>query len=337
VKLRYRVEALAARTVQSFVRLLPMSTVRLLGRSIGTLAYQLDFPHRRIAHENLALAFPNRPASERRALARNMFAHFGALLFELLKFGTLSRRQMLAAIEGEGEERVRQALAQGRGVLFFTGHFGYWEIHAMAFALRIEPTSLLARPLDNPLLDAMLEEIRTSTGNRVIQRRGAVRRILKDLAAGRGVAILIDQHLHESDAVYVGFFQRAAATTSALAALALRTGAPVIPVFALPLPRGRYRLIYERPVEPPLADAPDAVREFTQRCTDVLEMYVRRHPDLWLWMHRRWRDQEPGSGIGDQGSGIGDPGSGIDDFASEPDSFGSPIPDPRSRRDRSDG
>jgi KDO2-lipid IV(A) lauroyltransferase len=337
VKLRYRVEALAARTVQSFVRLLPMSTVRLLGRSIGTLAYQLDFPHRRIAHENLALAFPNRPASERRALARNMFAHFGALLFELLKFGTLSRRQMLAAIEGEGEERVRQALAQGRGVLFFTGHFGYWEIHAMAFALRIEPTSLLARPLDNPLLDAMLEEIRTSTGNRVIQRRGAVRRILKDLAAGRGVAILIDQHLHESDAVYVGFFQRPAATTSALAALALRTGAPVIPVFALPLPRGRYRLIYERPVEPPLADAPDAVREFTQRCTDVLEMYVRRHPDLWLWMHRRWRDQEPGSGIGDPGSGIGDPGSGIDDFASEPDSFGSPIPDPRSRRDRSDG
>jgi hypothetical protein len=115
--------------------------------------------------------------------------------------------------------------------------------------------------------------------------------------------------------------------------MALRTGAPVIPVFALPLPRGRYRLIYERPVEPPLVDAPDAVREFTQRCTDVLEMYVRRHPDLWLWMHRRWRDQEQdrGSGIGDQGSG------GIDDLASEaPDPFGSPIPDPGSRRDRRD-
>ena len=214
---------------------------------------------------------------------------------------------MLAAIEPEGEDRVRQVLAQGRGVLFFTGHFGYWEIQAIAHALRIEPMSLLARPLDNPMLDSMLEEIRTSTGNRVIQRRGAVRRILSDLAAGRGVAILIDQHLHESDAVYVGFFQRPAATTSALAAMALRTGAPVIPVFALPLPHGRYRLIYERPVEPPLADAPDAVREFTQRCTDVLEMYVRRHPDLWLWMHRRWRDQEPGSGSGirDRGSGIG--------------------------------
>ena len=318
MRLRYRIEAFVVRIVRSLVRLPPMSAVRALGRGIGKLAYLLDWPHRRIALENLAIAFPGRPASERRVLARNMFAHFGALLFELLKFGTLSRAQMLAAIEGEGEERARQAFAQGRGVLFFTGHFGYWEIHALAFALRIEPTSLLARPLDNPLLDAMLEEIRTATGNRVIQRRGAVRRVLKDLAAGRGVAILIDQHLHESDAVYVGFFQRPAATTSALAAIALRTGAPVIPVFALPLPHGRYRLIYEHPVEPPLADTPEAIREFTQRCTDVLEMYVRRHPDLWLWMHRRWRDQ-PAAGVGD------------DEI---PDSLESRIQDPRSARRR---
>jgi KDO2-lipid IV(A) lauroyltransferase len=115
--------------------------------------------------------------------------------------------------------------------------------------------------------------------------------MLRELAAGRGIAVLIDQHLHSSDAVYVTFFGPPAATTSALAALALRTGAPVIPVFALPLPDGRYRLVYEPPVDPPRADTPDAVHEFTQRCTDVLEMYVRRHPDLWLWMHRRWREQ----------------------------------------------
>jgi KDO2-lipid IV(A) lauroyltransferase len=94
-----------------------------------------------------------------------------------------------------------------------------------------------------------------------------------------------------SDAVQVDFFDRPAATTSALAALALRTGATVIPTFALPLPGGRYRLVLERPVQ--VADGPDAVRELTQRCTDVLEMYVRRDPHLWLWMHRRWRDPDP--------------------------------------------
>ena len=90
--------------------------------------------------------------------------------------------------------------------------------------------------------------------------------------------MLIDQHMHSPDAIYVDFFERPAATTSMLAALALRTGAPVVPVFALPLPGGRYRMVYEHPVDPPAADTPDAVREFTQRCTDVLEMYVRRHP-----------------------------------------------------------
>jgi KDO2-lipid IV(A) lauroyltransferase len=98
--------------------------------------------------------------------------------------------------------------------------------------------------------------------------------------------------------VRVDFFGRPAATTSALAALALRTGAAVIPVFALPLPDGRYRFVYERPVDPPPEDSPEAVQEFTQRCTDVLEMYVRRHPDLWLWMHRRWRDADTGSAPG---------------------------------------
>jgi KDO2-lipid IV(A) lauroyltransferase len=95
------------------------------------------------------------------------------------------------------------------------------------------------------------------------------------------------------DAIYVDFFDRPAATTSAVAAMALRTGAPVVPVFALPIGGGRIRVIYEHAVAPPPADAENAIRDFTQRCTDVLEMYVRRHPDLWLWMHRRWREDPP--------------------------------------------
>jgi KDO2-lipid IV(A) lauroyltransferase len=299
---RYRIESLLARIAELAVRRLPMSAVRSCGRLAGRLAYAIDRSHRRIALENVAAAFPGRPARERRALVKAAFAHFGGLLFELIKFGAWPPERMLAAAEAEGEERVRQAFAQGRGVLFFTGHFGYWEIHAIVHALRIAPISVLARPLDNEFLDSMLERIRTRTGNRVIARQGAVRRILRDLAAGRGIALLIDQHLHSSDAVYVTFFQRQAATTSALAALAIRTGAPVIPVFALPLPHGRYRLVYEPAIDPPRADTPDAVREFTQRCTDVLEMYVRRHPDLWLWMHRRWRDRDArDSAAGDAG------------------------------------
>jgi KDO2-lipid IV(A) lauroyltransferase len=270
-----------------------MPVVRACGGLLGRAVYVVDGFHRRIALGNLAHAFPTRSAAERRGIARAMFVHFGRLLLELIKFGTLSDATMLAHVESDGEERVHQAYQQGRGVLFFTGHFGYWEMQAIAQPLRVRPVSVLARPLDNPYLHQWLERIRTRTGNTVIYRQGAIRKVMRELAANRGVALLIDQHLHSADAVYVDFFDRPAATTSALAALALRTGAPVIPVFALPLPGGRYRFVYERPVPPPREESPDAVLEFTQRCTDVLEMYVRRDPALWLWMHRRWRDRDP--------------------------------------------
>ncbi len=185
---------------------------------------------------------------------------------------------------------MKAALAGGKGVLIFTGHFGYWELQGLAHALVLPPISVLARPLDNPRLHELLERIRCATGNRVIYKQGALRRVLRALEQNEGVAILMDQHVQGTDAVIVDFFNRPAATAPALATIALRTGAPLIPAFALPLSGGRYRMIYEHPVEPPPATSEDPVRELTQRCTDVLEMYVRRHPDLWMWMHRRWRD-----------------------------------------------
>src|SRR5262245_6120108 len=278
--------------VVTVVRLLPMAAVLALGGWLGRAFYVFDGPHRRLAMRNLQRAFPLRSADECRAIARNMFSHFGRLLMVLLKFSTMTPAQMMRCVEFDGQERVESAHTQGKGVLLFTGHFGFWEINALVHALAIQPMSVLARPLDNPLLDNLLEPLRTTTGNSFIYRRGAIRRVLRALEANQAVAVLIDQHIQTSDAVYVDFFNRPAATTSALAALAMRTGAPVVPVFALPLPGGRFRMVYEHPVDPPAADDPEAIREFTQRCTDVLEMYVRRYPELWLWMHRRWRDVE---------------------------------------------
>ena len=278
---------------------LPDPFVRAFGGAMGRVVFLLDRPHRRVAEENLARAFPSRSAAERRAIARAAFRHFGRLLFEILKFSALSPEQILARVEFDGDERVRLAYGQGKGVLFITGHFGFWELHAVAHPLQFEPIGVLARTLDNAQLNTLLEQIRQRTGNTVIYRQGAICRVMRLLSERHGVAVLIDQHIQGPDAVYVDFFERRAATTSAVAALALRTGAPVVPVFALPLPDGRYRLIYEHPVEPPAADSDDAIREFTQRCTDVLEVYVRRHPDLWLWMHRRWRDDQAAVPSGD--------------------------------------
>src|SRR4029079_18460718 len=122
---------------RALVRPLPVRAVRGIGTVLGLLFYTLDRVHRRVADTNLATALPNRSRQDRRAVMREMFGHFGRLLFELLKFSTLTREQMLARVEFDGEDRARAAYAQGRGVLFFTGHFGYWEIHAIVHALRI--------------------------------------------------------------------------------------------------------------------------------------------------------------------------------------------------------
>jgi KDO2-lipid IV(A) lauroyltransferase len=288
--MRHWFEYLAVKLVALAVRPFSLSAVRRAGEVFGLMFYLADGVHRRIAIVNLQVAFPKRSEEQCRAVARSMFQHFGRLLLELPKYSSLPNDRQLALVEWEGEERVRLALAQGKGILFCTGHFGYWEQQALAHALKFEPMAVMARPLDNPRLHQLLEDIRTSNGNPVVYRRGAVRKALRLLAEGKSVGVLIDQHMTSPDAIYVDFFGRPASTTSTLAALAIRTGAPVIPLFAFPLPGGRYRMIYEHPVEPPHSDAPEAVREFTQRCTDVLEMHVRRHPELWLWMHRRWRD-----------------------------------------------
>jgi len=286
---RLALECVLVRGLVAALAPLSMAAVRRSGAALGRFVHAVDAFHRDIARDNLAHAFSTRSEAERRAIAREMFAHFGSVLFELLKAGRLSHAELMRLSEFEGHDRVLAAYERGRGVLLFTGHFGYWEMQGIAQSLVMPPMSVLARPLDNPGLNTWLERIRSSTGNTVLYRQGVIRKVMRELAANHCVAMLIDQHL-QTDVVYVDYFGRPAATTSVLAALALRTGAPVIPAFALPLPGGRYRFIYEHPVEPPASDAPDAILQFTQRCTDVLEMYVRRHPELWLWMHRRWRD-----------------------------------------------
>lgn len=287
---RHRLEYAGVRFLIGAVRFMPPAVVDACGAALGLTFHTLDRAHRRVAERNVAAAFPTRTAAEHTAIVRATFKHFGRLLFELLKFSTLTHEQMLARVEFEGEERVRSAYAQGRGVLFVTGHFGYWELQALVHGLRLQPMWVMARALDNPHLHRLLEDMRTKTGNGVIYRQGTLRRALRVLQEGKGVGILIDQHISSRDAIHVDFFNRPAATTPIVAALALRTGARIVPLFALPLGRGRYKMVYEHAIEPPPDGTDDPIHELTQRCTDVLEMYVRKHPELWLWMHRRWRD-----------------------------------------------
>ena len=199
--MRHQLEYLLVRTMIALTRVMPDRAVRACGTFVGMAFYTLDAAHRRIAHRNLATAFPARPEPERRRIARGAFAHFGRLLMELLKFSTLVPGEMLARVEFEGDDRARAAYAQGRGVLFITGHFGYWELQALVHALRVEPVAVLGRALDNERLNALLERIRQQTGNTVIYRKGTIRRVMRALEGGHGVAVLIDQHIVSRDDV----------------------------------------------------------------------------------------------------------------------------------------
>ena len=290
VSRQHRLEYAALKGVTRAVRALPKPLVTRLGHAIGWIAYRVDGRHRRIALENLAATFPEKSAPERTRIAKQVFAHFGRKLVELLWFTGLPVERQRELVEFVGAEHVAAARATGKGVLMVTGHFGFWELHALAHGRDVGPMAVVARTMDNPLIDRLLTDLRSSTGNFVIDRKGGLRRILRALNANQAVAVLIDQHILSADAVKVDFLGRPAATTSAVAVLAMRTGATVIPAFSLPLNDGRYRLIYERPIALPAEETPDAVRELTQRCTKVLEKYVRAHPECWLWMHRRWRE-----------------------------------------------
>ncbi|HEY3177002.1 MAG TPA: lysophospholipid acyltransferase family protein [Candidatus Polarisedimenticolia bacterium] len=281
-------------TLAFVMRALPRRAALATGRAAGRLAGRLDRAHRRVALENLAAAFgETMTASERGRLAGRIFSHFGMVAADCFLMSRRSPRDLDRLVEYEGVENIRKAFLKGKGVFVFSGHFGNWEMVALMQGWLGYPMAMVTRPLDNPLLEKLLWRGRTASGNQVIHKRNAVREILRALRHGWCVAIVIDQDTRGTESVFVDFMGRPAATTPALARLALRTGAPVVPVFGVPLPGGRYRITYlpEVPVGQIAADRPrdEAVVAVTQACTTIIEEQVRARPECWLWMHRRWK------------------------------------------------
>jgi KDO2-lipid IV(A) lauroyltransferase len=292
LRLRHRVEYALLRLVAAGISLLPARLVVAVGRGLGLAAWAADPRHRSIAERNLARAFGESlsPRSRRR-LVRNTFARFGEALTELLLFPRISRSGPERWAEVRGFENLRAALREGRGVLVTSGHFGNWELVALVQALLGVPMSLVARPLDNPWLDRWLEHLRTLSGNRVVPKGRALRDVVPALKRGEAVALVTDQNVRGKGGVFVQFFGRPASTSAALGLLAVKHGAPIVPVFSFPIGGGRHRIEYEEPIRP-RADAADRRAEaerLTREAAARLEARVRQHPELWLWMHERWR------------------------------------------------
>jgi KDO2-lipid IV(A) lauroyltransferase len=231
-----------------------------------------------------------RSETERIRIARASFAHLGLLLADTPAFARVRPDRLEKYARFEGLEHARAAYAKGRGVFIFSGHYGNWEMVALIQGFLGLPLAMVTRPLDNPYLERILFRYRTLSGNQVIHKRGAAREMIRALRRGWGVAIVIDQNVRGEDGIFVDFFGTPASTTPALATLALKTDVPIVPVFGVPEPDGRYRIRYLPELEfQRSGDTRRDIFDLTQRCTRVIEDQIRREPEYWVWMHRRWR------------------------------------------------
>jgi KDO2-lipid IV(A) lauroyltransferase len=289
---RFRVEDRAAAMVQALVRPWPRAWALALGRALGRLTALLDPRHVAIAMDNLQRAFPDWDRARCAATARAVYAHFGQILVDILWMAGQPRERLMPLVVEQGRENVDRAHAGGRGAVYVTAHFGNWEFYGLAWAWMGWPIGVVARPLDNPLLDARLGAFRTRSGNTVISKRRALADILRFLRQGKGVAILVDQNVQEQDGIFVEFFGRPAATTTVAAALAVKTGCAILPVHCELQGDGRYLFVYGPPLPwTPSGDRQADIARLTQAMTKEIETWVRARPEQWLWMHRRWKTQ----------------------------------------------
>jgi Kdo2-lipid IVA lauroyltransferase/acyltransferase len=295
-KLQTTLEYIAARSILTGLRVLPRAVAVAVGRGIGRVAYTFGGRLRRTGERNLELALSGLSEAERAAILRGCFENLGRLLGEFSHLPRSTPESLHQIIECEGLENLEAARRAGRGVILFTGHLGAWELSSFALSAFGYPLSFLARRLDNPKVEQLVEGTRTRFGNRSIDKRSAARPMLRTLRAGGIVGILVDLNTHPHEAVFVDFFGIPASTTSGLATLALRTEAAVLPVF-IPWDERRRRFVLS--VGPPLefertgVEATD-IRRLTSLFTNIIEDYVRRFPGQWLWIHRRWNTRPAG-------------------------------------------
>jgi KDO2-lipid IV(A) lauroyltransferase len=261
-----------------------------LGAFYGRLL-DLTIPRlREVAIRNLELAYPEKSPTERNAIADEVFRSIGRLLYAFARFPQINAQNISHWIRYDGLEHFTEAKKAGRGVLFATAHLGNWELSAFAHGLMTEPMHVVIRPLDNPQIDRLVEHRRQLSGNHLIEKWDGARAMLRALKQNGAVGVLIDQNTSLQEGTFVDFFGTPACANTAFAKIAARTGAAVIPGFALwsDLER-RYVLRFYPPVEM----TGDAVRD-TKRLHAQLESVIREYPGQWLWIHRRWKTRPEG-------------------------------------------
>jgi Kdo2-lipid IVA lauroyltransferase/acyltransferase len=278
------------------VRLFPWSWARGVGAAIGAVAFHGLGRLRKVGMRNLELAFPEKTSSDREGILRAVYTNLGYLLAEFCKMPGYTAESASRFIRYEGLDNFLKARERGKGVLVLTGHLGAWELSSFYHSLMGMPMGMVIRRLDNPLVDAFVNRIRCLHGNRVIHKDDFARGLIASMRAGQTVGILMDTNMTPPQGVFVPYFGVPACTASGMARIAAKTGAAVVPGFLLwEKSEQRYVLHFgEELAVVHTGDAESDALANTAAFTAAIEGYVRRYPEQWLWMHRRWKTRPPG-------------------------------------------
>jgi KDO2-lipid IV(A) lauroyltransferase len=275
-----------------FINLLPEGVALWIGRQFGRAAYHLVRERQKVVFQNLRIAFGREKSDEDlRTIAKRVFQNLGMTAVEFFRIPRMDLETFKRKVEIEGVEVLKRVLDnRKKGGFLLLSHFGNWELMARSAKILGLSISVIAKPIKkNPWMDRMVTGIREEMGLQVIPAEKASRKVMRALSENRLIGILIDQRAKRSEGIWVDFFGKKAPTTPALSVLAMRTGAPVIPVFMVRNGYGKHRLIFKEPLD--LVDTGDIKRDIevnTQRMNQTLESMIRQYPDQWFWVHRRW-------------------------------------------------
>jgi Kdo2-lipid IVA lauroyltransferase/acyltransferase len=274
----------------------PRPTALFFTKVIAWLAYRFSKKLRKVAEKNLSIALPELGDQEKRLIIRGFFSNLGRLLGEFSQLPKLNRQNISDVVVYDGFENYAASVQKGKGTLFLTAHFGAWELCPFAHAVYGHPLKFVIRPIDNPLIDELVNHYRILSGNEIIAKKSSLRDILQTLKKNQGVGILIDQNTTLDAGIFANYFNIPACTTPSLAAIALRTDATVVPgVLIWDEKLRKHRLHFEPPVDLIRTGRTQAdIAQNTLRFNQILEALVRQHPDQWLWGHRRWKTRPPG-------------------------------------------
>ena len=270
--------------------IIPLAVRRSIAMNMARLGFYLLVKHKLITIHNLSRAFPRKSPDEILKIAKASYVSFGLVVAEFSSILELTKNNLHQWVNIKGLDNYTEACRKGKGVLLFSAHFGNWEIGNAALAIATKPFIFVYRRLDSPFLEEAITYVRSSCGNTSLDKKNAMRPMIRALKKGTTINLLIDQNVAVYDGIFVDFFGRPACTTSGLALLAMHTGAPVLPVFTTRMPDGKYRL--EIGAEVPTSHCGDReadVLKNTQTYTKIIEDHIRLYPEQWFWVHQRWK------------------------------------------------